>query len=61
MLLEQIYFSKSKVLDVDDIMACLSLFLLSGGSPEASVQAMEQAVVYGMLHGGQVAPSLNQL
>jgi hypothetical protein len=31
------------------------------GSPEANSQAQERAVVYGMMHGGQVAPSLDQL
>jgi hypothetical protein len=60
-LLEQIYLFKSRLPDVDNITASFSLFLLSTGSPEANTQAHKQAVVYGMLHGSQVALSLDQL
>jgi hypothetical protein len=60
-LLERIYSFKAGSVDVDDITAGFSLFLLSTGSPEANTQARERSVVYGMLHGGQVAPSLDQL
>jgi hypothetical protein len=60
-LLERIYAFKAGSPDVDDITAGFSLFLLSTGSPEANTKARERSVVYGMLHGGQVAPSLDQL
>jgi hypothetical protein len=60
-LLERIYSFKAGSADVDDITGGFSLFLLSTGSPEANTQARERSVVYGMLHGGQVAPSLDQL
>jgi hypothetical protein len=60
-LLERIYSFKSGAPDVDDITAGFSLFLLSTGSPEANTKARERAVVYGMMYGGQVAPSLDQL
>jgi hypothetical protein len=60
-LLERIYSFKAGSVDVDDITAGFSLFLLTTGSPEANTQARERSVVYGMLHGGQVAPSLDQL
>lgn len=60
-LLERIYAFKAGSPDVDDITAGFSLFLLSTGSPEANTRARERSVVYGMLHGGQVAPSLDQL
>jgi hypothetical protein len=60
-LSERIYSFKAASVDVDDITAGFSLFLLSTGSPEANTQARERSVVYGMLHGGQVAPSLNQI
>jgi hypothetical protein len=60
-LLERVFGFKSGSPDMDDITARFSLFLLSTGSPEANTQAREQAVVYGMMHGGQVAPSLDQL
>lgn len=61
-LLERIYYSfKAGAPDVDYITAGFSLFLLSTGYPEANLQARERAVMYGMMHGGQVAPSLDQL
>jgi hypothetical protein len=60
-LLERIYSFKAGSVDVDDITAGFSVFLLSTGSPEANTQTRERSVVYGMLHGGQVAPSLDQL
>jgi hypothetical protein len=60
-LLERIYAFKAGSPDVDDITGGFSLFLLSTGTPEANTQARERSVVYGMLHGGQVAPSLDQL
>jgi hypothetical protein len=60
-LLERIYSFKAGSVDVDDTTAGFSLVLLSTGSPEANMQARERSVVYGMLHGGQVAPSLDQL
>jgi hypothetical protein len=60
-LLERIYSFKSGAPDVDDITAGFSLFLLSTGSPEANTKARERAVVYGMMYGGHVAPSLDQL
>jgi hypothetical protein len=60
-LLERIYSFKAGSVDVDDITAGFSLFLLSTGSPEANTQARKRSVVYRMLHGGQVAPSLDQL
>jgi hypothetical protein len=60
-LLERIYSFKSGAPDVDDITAGFSLFLLLTGSPEANTKAREGAVVYGMMYGGQVAPSLDQL
>jgi hypothetical protein len=37
------------------------LFLLITGSPEATTQACNHAVVYGLLQGGHFAPSLDQL
>jgi hypothetical protein len=60
-LLERIYSFKAGSPDVDDITGGFSLFLLSTGSPEANTQARERSVVYGMLHGGHVAPTLDQL
>jgi hypothetical protein len=60
-LLECIYAFKASSPDVNDVTAGFSLFLLSTGLPEASTKARERSVVYGMLHGGQVAPSLDQL
>jgi hypothetical protein len=60
-LLERIYSFKAGSVDVDDITTGFSLFLLSTGSPKANTQARERSVVYRMLHGGQVAPSLDQL
>jgi hypothetical protein len=60
-LLERIYSFKAGSVDVDDITAGFSLFLLSTGSPEANTQARGRSVVHGMLHGGQVASSLDQL
>jgi hypothetical protein len=60
-LVERIYTFKAGAPDVDDITAGYSLFLLTTGSPEANTQARERSVVYGMLHGGHVAPTLDQL
>jgi hypothetical protein len=60
-LVERIYTFKAGAPDVDDITAGYSLFLLTTGSPEANTQARERAMVYGMLHGGHVAPTLDQL
>jgi hypothetical protein len=60
-LLERIFAFKSGAPDVDDITAGFSLFLLIMGSPEATTQARDRAVVYGLLQGGHVAPSLDQL
>jgi hypothetical protein len=60
-LLECIFAFKSRALDVDNITAGFSLFLLITGSPEAKTQARDCAVVYGLLQGGHVAPSLDQL
>jgi hypothetical protein len=37
------------------------LFLLITGSPKATTQARDRAVVYGLLQGGHIAPSLDQL
>jgi hypothetical protein len=60
-LVERIYTFKAGAPDVDDITAGYSLFLLTTGSPEANTQARDRSVVYSMLHGGQVAPTLDQL
>jgi hypothetical protein len=60
-LLERISSFKAGAQDVDDLTAGFSLFLLITGSPEATTQARDRAVVYGLLHGGHVAPSLDQL
>jgi hypothetical protein len=60
-LLKRIVAFKSGTPDVDDITAGFSLFLLTTGSPEAMTQARDHAVVYSLLHGGQVAPTLDQL
>jgi hypothetical protein len=60
-LLERIWAFKAGTEDVDDITAGFSLFLLITGSPEATTQARDRAVVYGLLQGGHVAPSLDQL
>jgi hypothetical protein len=60
-LLECIYSFKLGAPDVDDITAGFSLFLSSTGSPEVNTKARERAIVYGMMYGGQVAPSLDQL
>lgn len=59
---ERIFAFKSGIpTNFDYIMAGLSLFLLTTGSLEATTQAQDQAVVYGLLYGGQVAPTLDQL
>jgi hypothetical protein len=60
-LLEWIQAFKAGAPDVDDITAGFSLFLLITGSPEATTQARDCAVVYSLLQGGNVAPSLDQL
>lgn len=60
-LLESIWAFKAGTEDVDDITAGFSLFLLITGSPEATTQARDRAVVYSLLQGGHVAPSLDQL
>jgi hypothetical protein len=60
-LLERIFSFQAGAQDVDDLTAGFSLFLLITGSPEATTQARDRAVVYGMLQGGHVAPSLDQL
>jgi hypothetical protein len=60
-LLERIYTFTAGTTNVDNITAGFPLFLLSTGSPEANTHARERSMVYGMFHGGQVAPSLDQL
>jgi hypothetical protein len=61
-LVEHIYTFKAGAPDVDDtIMAGYSLFLLTTGSPKANTQARDRSVVYSLLHGGQVVPTLDQL
>jgi hypothetical protein len=60
-LLERIFAFKAGAPDVDDLTAGFSLFLLITGSPEATTQARDRSVVYGLLQGGHVAPSLDQL
>jgi hypothetical protein len=59
-LIEPIYAFKAGAPDVDDLTAGFSLFLLFiTGSPEATTQARDHtAVIYSLLHGGHVAPSL---
>jgi hypothetical protein len=48
--------------DVDALTAGFSLFLLIKGSPEATTQARDRrTVVYSLLHGKHVAPSLDQI
>jgi hypothetical protein len=59
--LDRIFAFKSGAPDVDDITAGFSLFLLITGSPEATTQARDCVVVYGLLQGGHIAPSLDQL
>lgn len=44
--------------DVNDLTAGFSLLLFIAGSTEATTQAPDQTVVYSLLHGGHVAPSL---
>jgi hypothetical protein len=51
-LLERIYAFKAGTPDVNNITAGFSLFMLNTGSPEATLQARDRAVVYGLLHGG---------
>jgi hypothetical protein len=60
-LLERLFSFKAGTQDVEDITAGFSLFLLITRSPEATTQARDRAVMYGLLQGAHVAPSLDQL
>jgi hypothetical protein len=59
--LECIFMFKAGTEDVDDITSGFTLFLLITRPPEATAQARNCAVVYGLLQGGHITPSLNQL
>jgi hypothetical protein len=59
-LLERIFSFKAGAQDVDDITAGFSLFLLITGSPEATTQARDRAVVYGLLQGAGARRSVPQ-
>ena len=47
--------------DVDDITAGFNPFLFLTGSSEAATQARQRTLVYSHLHGGLVAPTLDQI
>jgi hypothetical protein len=59
-LLERLHAFKAGAHDVDNITAGFLLFLLVTGSLEATTQACNHAIVYSLLQGGHVAPSLDQ-
>jgi hypothetical protein len=61
-IIENIYAFKAGAQDVDDLTAGFSpFFLFVTGSLAATTLARARTVTYSHLHGGHVAPSLDQI
>jgi hypothetical protein len=60
-MIENIYDFKAGAQDVDDLISGFTPYLFATGSLEATTLARVRTVTYSHLHGGHVAPSLDQI